>query len=47
MRNLMVHLKVDNPNEVIKPALSLLVSALGKEILLRDPKTGIIDLVEF
>jgi hypothetical protein len=47
MSKLMAELKVDNPNEVIKPALSLLISALGKEILLRDPKTGIVDLVEF
>jgi hypothetical protein len=47
MDELMTELEVDNPNEVIKPALALLLSARGKEILLRDPKTGVVGLVEF
>ena len=43
---LMTELKAENPNDVIKHALALLLSAQGKEILLRDPKTGAVTLVE-
>jgi hypothetical protein len=46
MSELMTKLKVDNPNEVVKPALALLLSAQGKEILLRDPETGAVEMVE-
>ena len=46
MSELMTHLGVDTPNEVVKRAIPLLLSARGKEILLRDPKTGAIEIVE-
>jgi hypothetical protein len=46
MGRLMANLKVDNPNEVVKPAIALLLSAQGKEILLRDPQTGAVQMVE-
>jgi hypothetical protein len=46
MRELMAELQVNTPNEVVKPAISLLMSAVGKEILLRDPKTGTVNLIE-
>lgn len=46
MSELMTDLRVDTPNEVVKRAIPLLLSAQGKEILLRDPKTGAIEIVE-
>lgn len=46
MRDLMEKLEVDNPNEVALRAIALLLSAQGKDILLRDPKTGRSEAVE-
>jgi len=46
IRSLMVTLNVDSPNEVAKRAIALLASAQGKEVLLRDPKTGATEAVE-
>lgn len=46
MRELMSKLEVDSPNEVVLRAITLLVSAQGKEILLRDAKTGALEAVE-
>ena len=46
MGSLMVTLNASSPNEVAKRAIALLVSAQGKEILLRDPKTGTTETVE-
>jgi hypothetical protein len=43
---LMTGLEVDSPNEVVLRAIGLLVSAQGKEILLRDLKTGALEAVE-
>ena len=43
---LMKDLGVDTPNEVVKQAIPLLLSARGKEILLRDPATGAIEIVK-
>lgn len=43
---LMYRLEVDSPNEVVLRAIALLVSAQGKEILLRDLKTGALEAVE-
>ena len=45
MSALMNDLDVDTPSEVIKHAIPLLLSTRGKEILLRDPKTGAIEIV--
>lgn len=45
MNELMSDLDVDTPSEVIKHAIPLLLSARGKEILLRDPKTGTIEII--
>jgi hypothetical protein len=47
MSGLMADLGVKIPNEVVKLAIALLVSARGKEILLRDPVTGAIEVVDF
>jgi hypothetical protein len=44
--DLMIGLEVDSPNDVVLRAIALLVSAQGKEILLRDLKTGALDAVE-
>jgi hypothetical protein len=46
MDELMVSLNVETPNEVVLHAIPLLLSAQGKEILLRDPKTGVVEVVE-
>jgi hypothetical protein len=46
MSKLMVQLKVDNPNDVVKRAIALLLTAEGKQILLVDPKTGTAETVE-
>jgi hypothetical protein len=46
MGELMTRLEVDSPNEVVLRAIALLVSARGKEILLRDLKTGAFEAVE-
>lgn len=43
---LMSEFNTDNPNEVVKRGIALLMSAHGKEILLKDPKTGAIEIVE-
>src|SRR5215471_14351735 len=46
MGELMTRLEVDSPNEVVLRAIALLISAQGKEILLKDLKTGALDAVE-
>ena len=46
MSELMTSLHVDTPNDLAKRAIALLLSAQGKEILLRDPKTGGVRAVE-
>jgi hypothetical protein len=46
MSGLMTELGVNIPNEVAKLAIALLASARGKEILLRDPVTGAVEVVE-
>jgi hypothetical protein len=46
MSELMTNLHVDTPNDLAKRAIALLLSAQGKEILLRDPKTGGVRAVE-
>jgi hypothetical protein len=46
MDELMVSLNVETPNEVVLHAIPLLLSAQGKEILLKDPKTGVVEVVE-
>lgn len=46
MSELMTYLDVDTPNEVVKRAIPLLLSAKEKKILLRDPKTGMVEVVE-
>jgi hypothetical protein len=46
MNELMRQLKVDSPNEVVKLTIALLVSARGKEILLKDRETGEVEVVE-
>jgi hypothetical protein len=46
MAELMTSLEVDSPNEVLLRAIALLVSAQGKEILLRDLRTGALEAVE-
>jgi len=43
---LMTKLEVDSANEVVLRAIALLVSAQGKEILLRDVETGAFETVE-
>ena len=43
---LMAKLGVDTPNEVVKFTIALLLSAQGKEILFRDPETGVVQTVE-
>jgi len=43
---LMTTLQVPNANEVAKRAIALLLSAQGKEIILRNPKTGETQTVE-
>lgn len=45
--DLMARLHTDDINEVVKRAIALLVSAKGKDILLRDPKTGSAEAVDF
>jgi hypothetical protein len=40
MSQLMINLGVASANEVAKRAIALLLEASGKEIILRDPKTG-------
>ena len=47
MRKLMTNLGVDSPNEVAKRAIALLLSAQGKEVLLRDPKTGVTEVFDY
>ena len=46
MSKLMTDLNADTPNEVVLRAIALLASAQGKEILLRDPKTGATEAIE-
>lgn len=46
IRELMSRLGVDSPNDVVLRAITLLVSAQGKEVLLRDAKTGALEAVE-
>lgn len=46
MSELMNKLDVDSPNEVVKFTIALLLSAQGKEILLRDLKSGVVEVVE-
>ena len=46
IRDLMTDLDAENPNEVVKRAVALLLSARGKEIFLREPRTGMVELVE-
>jgi hypothetical protein len=48
MRELMTRLGTEDPNEVALRAIGLLVSASaqGKEILLRDPKSGVEEAVD-
>jgi hypothetical protein len=43
--SLMTKLNVDDPNEVVKPAIALLLSAQGRDILLRDPETGAVKMI--
>jgi hypothetical protein len=43
---LMTELGVNSPNELVKLTIALLASARGKEILLRDPMTGVVEVVE-
>jgi hypothetical protein len=43
---LMTKLDVDTPNEVVKLTIALLLSAQGKEILFRDPETGVVEVVD-
>jgi len=45
MSGLMTDLGVNSPNEVVKLTIALLVSARGKEILLRDLMTGTVEVV--
>jgi hypothetical protein len=40
MSDLITSLGADSANEVAKRAIALLLEAVGKEILLKDPKTG-------
>lgn len=47
LSELMRELGVSNANEVVKLSIALLVSARGKEILLRDPKTAVVEIAEF
>lgn len=47
LSELMTELGVSSANEVVKLSIALLVSARGKEILLRDPKTAIVEIAEF
>lgn len=44
--NLMAELNAGSPNEVVKRAVALLLSARGKEIILREPETGLVELVK-
>jgi hypothetical protein len=46
MSQLMTQLSTENPNEVVLRAIALLASAQGKEILLRDRKTGVTEAIE-
>jgi hypothetical protein len=46
MGELMTRLDVDNPNDVVLRGIAILVSAQGKEILLRDLETGAVEAVE-
>lgn len=46
MSQLMRDLKTEDPNEVALRAIALLLSAQGKEILLRNPKSGATEAVE-
>lgn len=46
MGKLMTSLDVDTANEVVKRAIPLLIWAQEKEILLRDPRTGMVEIVE-
>jgi len=46
MSQLMTQLGAESPNEVVLRAIALLASAQGKEILLRDRKTGMTEAVE-
>jgi hypothetical protein len=43
---LMATLDVDTPNELVKITIALFLSAQGKEILFRDPRTGVVEVVE-
>lgn len=43
---LMTQLNTGNPNEVVLRAIALLASAQGKDILLRDRKTGATEEIE-
>jgi hypothetical protein len=47
MSQLMINLGVDSPNEVAKRAIALLLSAQGKEVLLKDPKTGTTEAIQY
>jgi hypothetical protein len=46
MSQLMTELKAESANEVVLRAIALLVSAQGKEILLKDRRTGDIEAIE-
>jgi hypothetical protein len=46
MSQLMTQLNAETPNEVVLRAIALLVSAQGKEILLRDRKSGMTETIE-
>ena len=46
MSELMTRLNTENPNEVVLRAIALLISAQGKDILLRDRKTGASETVD-
>jgi hypothetical protein len=47
IKQLMVNLGVDSPNEVAKRAIAFLLAAQGKEVLLKDPKTGDTELIQY
>jgi len=46
IRDLMTDLGAESPNEVVKRAVALLLSVRGKEIIVREPRTGMLELVE-
>ena len=46
MSDLISKLNVCDPDEVILRAIALLVSVQEKEVLIRDPKTGLVEIVE-